>query len=544
MTSLRRGSARPTRGPRGIAAPSVQGTPIALAFGLAGLALLDPVRENPNAFAAFLGAAAVLCAWNAALLVSPRPRGRILAVQVVLRKQHYVQASAQASVLLYWGWHWPEVYDAAPFLAAQLVFAYGFDMLLGWSRRDAWTLGFGPFPIVLSINLFLWFRPDWFFLQFAMVALGFAAREFIRWTRDGQRVHIFNPSSLPLSVAALVLLATGTSDLTWGREIAYTQFYPPHMYLALFLVGLPGQLFFGVTSMTMSAVTTTYAFGLLYFARTGIYFFYDSYIPIAVFLGMHLLFNDPSTSPRTEPGRILYGMLYGLGTLALYQALGSAGMPTFYDKLLPVPLLNLSVRGLDRLGRSRLLRMADPAAPGPSLTPRRRNLAAMSVWAVVFAAMSAAGGVGDRHPGQWVPFWEQACQEGRPYACPYLADTELNLCDLGSGWACNEAGLLHIDLMRSGEDLRRQDPAGAAEPFRRGCGLGFAAACRNLTTLTTGTGDFVRQRPSPRDYPILLRGSKGPVREREPSALYALACRQGWPDTCGRGAGGQMPPDR
>ncbi len=58
---------------------------------------------------------------------------------------------------------------------------------------------------------------------------------------------------------------------------------------------------------------------------TGIYFFYDSYIPIAVFLGMHLLFNDPSTSPRTELGRIIFGALYGLSTVLLYWLLGSWG---------------------------------------------------------------------------------------------------------------------------------------------------------------------------------------------------------------------------
>ena len=40
-------------------------------------------------------------------------------------------------------------------------------------------------------------------------------------------------------------------------------------------------------------------------AIAGIYFFYDSDIPIAVFLGLPLLFNDPSTSPRTESGRIV-----------------------------------------------------------------------------------------------------------------------------------------------------------------------------------------------------------------------------------------------
>src|SRR5207248_3958471 len=136
------------------------------------------------------------------------------------------------------------------------------------------------------------------------------------------------------------LLATGSTGITWGREIATTQFYPPQMYLMLFLIGLPGQFLFGVTTMTMSAVLATYVFGLVYFAATGIYFFYDSYIPIAVFLGMHLLFTDPSTSPRSELGRVIFGALYGLSTVALYALLGNLGLPTFYDKLLQVPLLN------------------------------------------------------------------------------------------------------------------------------------------------------------------------------------------------------------
>src|SRR5204862_825283 len=224
----------------------------------------------------------------------------------------------------------------------QIVFAYAFDMLLTWSRRDTYALGFAPFPVVFSINLFLWFKPDWFYLQFLMVATGFAAKELLRWDKEGRRTHIFNPSSFPLALFSLALIMTGMSDATFGREIAITQFYPPHIYLFLFLIGLPGQYFFGVTTMTMSAAVTPYVFGLLYFAVTGTYFFYDSYIPIAVFLGMHLLFTDPSTSPRTELGRIIFGSLYGLSAVLLYPLLANLGMPTFYDKLLQVPILNLS----------------------------------------------------------------------------------------------------------------------------------------------------------------------------------------------------------
>jgi len=506
--------------------------PLAFTLGLAGVAFIPSVRQNQNVVLALLGAAAALCVWNAVLLVWVRRRGRTLTLELAVKKQHYLQACAQGSVLLYWGWYWPPVYAFVPLVVAQLVFAYAFDLLLVWSRRDTYRLGFAPFPVIFSINLFLWFKPDWFYLQFMMVVLGLTAKELIRWNKDGQRVHIFNPSSFPLAVFSLVLLATGASGITWGQEIATTQFYPPHMYLVLFLLALPGQFFFGVTSMTMSAVVATYLFGRLYFAATGVYFFYDSYIPISVFLGMHLLFNDPATSPRTELGRIIHGVLYGLSAVALYELLGRAGLPTFYDKLLQVPLLNLSAKGIDRVARSPMLRAFDPAALGRTLAPRRRHLAYMSIWAVIFTFMSVTQGVGDSHPGQWLPFWRQACQDGRRYACPYLADLSANFCQRGSGWACNEAGLLHIALSRSGEDLRRLDPMGAAVPLRRGCELGFTAACRNLNELTTGVGAFAAAPPTLEDYPIILRGSKGDIREREPSALYALACHEGWPGAC------------
>ncbi len=127
------------------------------------------------------------------------------------------------------------------------------------------------------------------------------------------------------------------------------------MYLMLFLVGLPGQFFFGVTSMTMSAVVTTYLFGLAYYAATGVYFFYDSYVPIAVFLGMHLLFTDPSTSPRTELGRIVFGALYGLELRGLYQAARRCGAADVLRQAAAGPLLNLSIKLIDRAARSRRL---------------------------------------------------------------------------------------------------------------------------------------------------------------------------------------------
>lgn len=56
-----------------------------------------------------------------------------------------------------------------------------------------------------------------------------------------------------------------------------------------------------------------------------------------MFLGLHLLVTDPSTSPRTPLGRAIFGVLYGVGVFGLYALLGAFGLPTFYDKLLCMP---------------------------------------------------------------------------------------------------------------------------------------------------------------------------------------------------------------
>jgi len=395
----------PKRGPRELAStldahPTAQSAlplalPLTFTLLLLPISLLPAVRSSPNAVWSFYGAGAVLLAWTAVTLVGARRRGRQLAIEVVLRPQHYLQACAHLSILVYWGWYWREVYHSAPLIAAQLVFAYAFDSLLTWSRRDTYTLGFGPFPIVFSTNLFLLFKPDWFYFQFLMVAVGFAAKELIRWNKDGRQTHIFNPSSFTLTVFSVGLLLTGASGITWGQEISETQFNPPHIYLLIFMVSLPAQFLFGTATMTLSAVATTYLFGLGYFALTGTHYwfpvtgFFAEPIPIAVFLGMHLLFTDPSTSPRTELGRIIFGMLYGLSVVALISILIALKLPGFYDKLLPVPLLNLMIRGIDRTVRANPLKRFDPGALAKGLMPRQRNLAYLSMWAVFFVAMQS-----------------------------------------------------------------------------------------------------------------------------------------------------------
>lgn len=504
------------RGPRALAVP------LLCALALLGFGTL--AGGYPGVARACVGAAGVLLSWTLVLALSARRSGRVLEVHVALYKHHWIQACAQITVLLYWGWHVRFVYAFLPLILVQLVFAYGVESLLTWSRRDRWALGLGPFPVILSINLFLWFRLEWFHWQLALIPLGYLAKELVRWKRDGLSVHVFNPSSFPLAVCSLALLLTGASDVTLGRAIASSQFYPPAMYLVIFLAALPGQLLFGVARMTMPAVITAYLVSVVHLQVTGTYLFFDTHIPLPVFLGMHLLFTDPSTSPRSDAGRMVFGVLYGLLVAAFYVVLGASGQPTFYDKLLPVPLLNLMVRGIDRIvaGRGRRPAATRSAPAGTAPAPRPwRHLQVTSAWAVAFLALLAVRGVGDDPPGQALPFWLDTCDGGNERACAYAASMLRIYCDDGSGWACNEWGVRAPD--------ERSSPLGA---FRRACELGFEPGCRNAESVASGGGAGVRAPPAMADLPIVVRGTKPPLRGAGPDELLARACAQGWEGTC------------
>ena len=105
---------------------------------------------------------------------------------------------------------------------------------------------------------------------------------------------------------------------------------------------------------------------------TGVPYFVDSEIPSAVFLGLHLLVTDPSTSPRTPLGRAIFGVVLRTRRVRAVRAPRRLGLPTFYDKLLCVPLLNLAVPG-DRSRRARDRRTAAPASARARRAARPRQ---------------------------------------------------------------------------------------------------------------------------------------------------------------------------
>jgi TPR repeat protein len=496
---------------------------VALAFiaGLAAFLLLPRINTHGVLTWSFAGSALSLFAWY--LWTKSRQRG--LKVEISLRPQHYLQAIAHTAIFVYWGMYWEPIQDAALLIAGQIVFAYAFDALLSWNRRGTFVVGFGPFPIIYSTNLFLRFRDDWFYLQFVMVAVGFLVKELIQWERDGRRVHIFNPSSFPLALFSLVLILTNTSSITWAEEIATLLILPPHIYLFIFLVALPGQFLFGVTMMTLPAVLTTYLFSVAYLAATGSYFFFDSNVPIAVFLGMHLLFTDPSTSPKSELGRILFGITYGLSVVALYAVLDWAGAPTYYDKLLQVPIMNLLVKQYDRVGRSATLAWLNPASLGAALAPRMRGAAYTALWVIVFAVLAVNGGLANYHPGQTIPFWESACAAGRVNGCRNLAEMHERYCGGGSAWSCNELGVM--------DAASRADIGTPQQLFKVACSDGLRAACENVSATTAGRPATHHGDPRVDDYLVVLQGGRGPIPERTPFEVYTRACAEGYLAACG-----------
>ncbi len=186
----------------------VLAVPFAFTAALLAASLLPRVQSHPRVTAAFWGACAVLLAWQAVLAML-RPNGLPGFVSTPPRPQHYIQMCCHLGVYSYWGYYWAPVYPYLPLLFAQVLFAYAFDILLAWSRRRPFAMGFGPIPIVFSTNLFLWFRDDWFALQFLLIAVGFLGKAFLQWDRDGRRTHIFNPSAFALALFSLVLIVTG-----------------------------------------------------------------------------------------------------------------------------------------------------------------------------------------------------------------------------------------------------------------------------------------------------------------------------------------------
>jgi len=290
-----------------------------------------------------------LALWQLILLLHARLSTRVHRIERSIRKPHFVQAGLQLCIYLYWGLYWVETRNYALFIVVQIVFAYLFEMLLSLSRRGVWPVGFGQLPIVFSINLFLWFKEEYFYLQLLLIAFTYLAKEFLTWNQDGKKQHIFNPSAFSLAIVSFVLLYTGSYDkFTTGVDLPESFELPPNFFEVIFLLGLVVQFLFATTPITFGSVLSN--FSLFYIAKfilggpTG-----PSPIDLTVFLAMTLLITDPSTSPKTAKGKFLFGATYGFAIFWGSIGLRYFHQPEFFNKILFIPVLNLMVPLFDRV---------------------------------------------------------------------------------------------------------------------------------------------------------------------------------------------------
>lgn len=409
-----------------------------------------------------------------------------------LKPNHYVQLVCHISIYIWWGTKWPQVGLSVPLMIAEVAFAFLFEMALCWTRGVPWRAGFGPIPITLSMNLFLWFKDDWYYWQFPMLALAFLSKEFIQWNRDGIRRHIFNPSAFALATMALFILPMELTYTTWGEEIAVTQATPANMYVVLFALGLIVHFRFPIVVMTMSAVAGCVLFQHLHYQQTGIHIFVDTTVPAAVFLGMNFLFTDPMTSPRSTLGKIIFGFAYGSLVVFEYIWLQKLGHPaigdqpptnvTYFDKLIQVPLLNLSVPLLDFIGRKLPLEKLKLNLEIPTV-----RYAFLGLWIPVFL-FGFLPGMAD-HPGRRVGYWSDKCdgamadpaRKGDPSVDPFCRNLALLLrdsCNAGRVTPptdCNLLGTMYED----GVGVGRNDDY-AARLHEKACEGSLPVACSDL----------------------------------------------------------------
>ena len=224
---------------------------------------------------------------------------------------------------------------------------------------------------------------------------------------------------------------------------------------------------FKVTLVTLATAISLLLLGTVYYEMTGVYFFYTSDIPIAVFLGLHLLVTDPSTSPKTTWGKFIFGFLYGISVMLLFEVLEFFGQPTFYDKLLCVPLLNLSVIYLDKIGE----RFPDFLARF-KFNSYKLNLIYMTIWISIFVTWYSSGHVGKTHPGTQSKFWDDACRNELRKACTVQHDLTLAECDRGGAYSCAKLG----DIYKFAKGVQKNDEK-AYKYVGMACEMGLKKAC-------------------------------------------------------------------
>jgi len=261
---------------------------------------------------------------------------------------HVLPSILQAVLFTYWAMYWSPVVAHVPVLAVQLVFAYAFDFLFAWTTRRAYVPTFGPVPIVLSANLFVWF-PQALLLNCLVIAAALASKSLL--LRDGR--HIFNPSAFGVAVAGSLCILLPA--LFSYQDVSHDFDRAPYMAHLILLLALIPQLRLGTTPVALGAAITMLGTMLIVFSLTGYRGGPSPWWPPWL-LAITLLAGDPATIPSTPLSRLLFGLFLGFAFYVLSRAMLVSIGTDFFSKVIAIPFANFLVPTFDHMAHRLALR--------------------------------------------------------------------------------------------------------------------------------------------------------------------------------------------
>jgi hypothetical protein len=291
---------------------------------------------------------------------------------VALKFTHILPACLQTVLFTYWSTYWPEVLHHVPVIVVLLAYAYSFDLLLNWSLRRPYVPGLGPVPVVLSMNLFVWF-PD-FGLAASAIAMALASKVFLH----SRGHHIFNPAVFGLTVVAVP--CSLWPDVFRYHDVSHQFDRPPYMEQLVFLLALIPQVRLGITPVAVGAVIGMLAPMMVVQALIGYRGGPTPWWP-AWLLATTLLAGDPATIPTTSIARLLFGLFLGVAFYVVSRAMLFTVETDFFAKIIPIAIANLLVPTFERAGRQLLLRW-------PTALVTAGNRAYVVTWISFFAIVS------------------------------------------------------------------------------------------------------------------------------------------------------------
>jgi hypothetical protein len=328
----------------------------------------DAVLERPLSMQLRAGALGLLLAAGLAGLVL-LARRTPTSTEILVKRTHLLPMLLQSSIFLYWAVYFPPTALAMRLFPAQLLFAYALEATISLLRGQKIRLSLAPVPVVLSLNLFLQFAGSGFYLSILVIALALLSKSFLV-RKDGG--HIFNPSGFAIAAFGLLhltVLPVRSGDVSFGFNA------PPNMTEFILLIALVTQTRVPIVLMSQAAALAIRGCNQL--APHEVFF--PSWAPMT--LVVTLLITDPATTPRTGPGRVLFGATFGAGVVLAGNVLLALGLSDFYGKVLPIVLVNLLVPWFDRAG-ARL-----PPWASRWLEPARNRWHIALYWAVIVSGL-------------------------------------------------------------------------------------------------------------------------------------------------------------